>query len=216
MMNLPSIEEILYLIPILLISLSLHEFAHGYVSHKLGDPTPEQAGRLTINPLPHLDPMGSIAFIFFRIGWAKPVPVNPRYYSDPRQGMMYVGMAGPGANILLALISALLLRLGIIDIFLNFFGIGFPSNLFYSVIGFFRDFIFLNLVLAIFNLLPVPPLDGSKILRGVLPRKYDELLYNLEGPLGMMIILFLAFSGLLGRIIFPVAQNLFNLILFFP
>ncbi|MFW5961555.1 MAG: site-2 protease family protein, partial [bacterium] len=106
-----TIYELLLLIPVLLFSLSLHEFMHGYVSYKLGDPTPQSQGRLTLNPLAHLDPMGSLVLILTRrFGWAKPVPINPNYYKNPRQGMMFVSLAGPGANFFLAALFALIAR----------------------------------------------------------------------------------------------------------
>ena len=203
--------ELIYLIPILLLSLSIHEFSHGYVSHKLGDPTPGREGRLTLNPLAHLDPVGTLVLIFTRrIGWAKPVPVNPRFYNNPRKGLMYVGLAGPGANIVLALFFALIFRTGVINLIIPYFGI----NLFRTISEFVSLAIIINLSLAVFNSLPVPPLDGSKILRGVLPSKYDEIFYKLEGPTGMMIIMLLAFTGILGRIIFPVVRLLYSIMLF--
>src|SRR6056297_2758463 len=107
----PSIQELIFLIPILLMSLSFHEFSHGYASYRLGDPTPKLMGRLTLNPLSHLDLMGSLVLIITRrFGWAKPVPINPRYYSNPRKGMMLVGLAGPGSNLVMAGIFAIIFR----------------------------------------------------------------------------------------------------------
>ncbi|WP_346892816.1 site-2 protease family protein [Clostridium sp. UBA871] len=101
-----NIKELIYLIPAILIAVSLHEFAHGYVSYKLGDPTPKVTGRLSLNPLAHLDPVGTLCLLFFRFGWAKPVQVNPYYYKDKRKGMALVGLAGPMMNFLIALICA--------------------------------------------------------------------------------------------------------------
>ena len=107
-----TIFELMLLIPVLLFSLSLHEFSHGYVSYKLGDPTPGNQGRLTLNPLAHLDPMGSLVLLITRrFGWAKPVPINPNYYNNPRKGMMLVSIAGPAANFFLAIVFAMTGRL---------------------------------------------------------------------------------------------------------
>ncbi len=202
-----DIMEIVLVLPILLLSLSFHEYSHGKASYLLGDPTPKMMGRLTLNPLAHLDFMGTLVLIITRrIGWAKPVPVNPRYYQNPRKGLMLVGMAGPGANIVLALGFSLLSRFfsafsGIPIRFVLFYG---PSNYQEIILYFLFLGIVVNLSLAIFNLLPIPPLDGSKILRGFLPPKYDQYLYQLEGPVGMIILMLLAFTGILMRIISPV------------
>jgi len=194
-------------LPILLLSLSFHEYSHGRVSYLLGDPTPKMMGRLTLNPLSHLDFMGTMVLIITRrIGWAKPVPVNPRYYQNPRQGLMLVGLAGPGANIVLALGFSLLSRVfsafsGIPIRYVLFYG---PSNYQEIILYFLFLGIMVNLSLAIFNLLPIPPLDGSKILRGFLSAKYDRYLNQLEGPVGMIILMLLAFTGILMQIISPI------------
>jgi Zn-dependent protease len=195
-----EIAQLILLIPVLLLSLSIHEYSHGKVADLLGDPTPGMTGRLTLNPLAHLDLMGTLVLLITRrFGWAKPVQVNPKYFDKPRQGMMYVGLAGPAANISLAIIFALLYKNlafmmpTVVAIFLKL-GVG------------------INLGLAIFNLIPVPPLDGSKLLKGLLPRKYDKTLYEIEAY-GPFILLFLVFTGLLGRIIGPVWSFLYRLLL---
>lgn len=195
--------ELLLLIPVLLFSLSFHEYSHGRVADILGDPTPREAGRITLNPLAHLDLMGSLVLIMTRrFGWAKPVPVNPTYFHNPRQGMMLVGLAGPLSNLLLAFLFSLFFRFFRTPSFLSWlYGLG--GN---SLIIIVRDFLSLalivNVALALFNLIPVPPLDGSRILQGVLPRRYDGFFHQLEGY-GMFIIFFLALSGILGRVISP-------------
>jgi Zn-dependent protease len=206
------IQEILLIIPILLLSLSFHEYSHGKVSYLLGDPTPKLMGRLTLNPLVHLDIMGSLVLIITRrFGWAKPVPVNPRYYKNPRKGLMLVGLAGPGANIILAVLFSIILK-AIINLFgfniNNGYIYGNVSNLTITSVKFLIMAIYINLSLAVFNLIPVPPLDGSKILQGVLPPRFDQYFLSLEGPIGMIILLFLAYTGLLGRIIGPVVEML--------
>lgn len=213
----PSIQEIIFLIPILLLSLSLHEFFHGYVSYRLGDPTPKTQGRLTLNPLAHLDLMGSLVLIITRrFGWAKPVPIDPRHYKNPRQGMMLVGFAGPSANIALALLFSIIIRIyfGFSNISLQHLYYGYSaSGLTGSIIQFLVLAILINLSLAIFNLLPVPPLDGSKILRGFLPPRYDRFFMKLEGPMGMIVLLILAYTGILWRIISPIVNLMLQLLL---
>lgn len=152
--------ETLLLILIVAYSIILHEVAHGYVAYRLGDPTAKLAGRLTLNPLSHIDPVGTIVlplitFFFsgFIFGWAKPVPYNPLYLGDPKRDAKLVGLAGPLTNIVLALIFSFLLRIGIL------------ANL--TDVFFFA--LRINLLLAIFNLLPIPPLDGSKMYLPSLP-----------------------------------------------
>ena len=202
-----DIVSFILLVPVLLVSLSFHEYMHGRVSYMLGDPTPKIMGRLTMNPLRHLDPIGSLVLIITqRIGWAKPVPINPRYYKNPRKGMMYVGLAGPAANLFLSLCFSLLLKY----FYSSVNNMSSVVSLRYLEMAF--SFLYLgviiNLSLAVFNLLPFPPLDGSKILRGLLPARYDKYFYKLEGPIGMIVIMILAFTGLLGKIIFPVVNFL--------
>ena len=212
--------EIILLIPILLLSLSFHEYSHGKVSNMLGDPTPKIMGRLTLNPLAHLDLLGSLTLIITRrIGWAKPVPINPRYYKNPRQGMMLVGLAGPAANAILALLFSIILKIVLnsaglnIDSELKIYG-SHPISVFTEVtINFIFLAIIINLSLFVFNLLPLPPLDGSKILAGFLPPRFDRYFYQLEGPLGMFIIMILAISGVLGNIIGPIIYFFLNLLL---
>ncbi len=211
-----TIFELMLLIPVLLFSLSLHEFSHGYVSYKLGDPTPKNQGRLTLNPLAHLDPMGSIVLLITRrFGWAKPVPINPNYYKNPRKGIMLVSLAGPFANFFLAVVFALTAR---IFVFFSSSGLyqlqqsGY-GNLVQTIFVFFQLAVSINLALGFFNLLPVPPLDGSKILRGVLPRNFDKYLRKLEGPYGMVLLLVLAYTGILWSIIGPLVRTMYGILL---
>lgn len=211
-----TIFELMLLIPVLLFSLSLHEFSHGYVSYKLGDPTPKNQGRLTLNPLAHLDPMGSIVLLITRrFGWAKPVPINPNYYKNPRKGIMLVSLAGPFANFFLAVVFALTARTvvffsssGLYQLQQSGYG-----NLVQTIFVFFQLAVSINLALGFFNLLPVPPLDGSKILRGVLPSNFDKYLRKLEGPYGMVLLLVLAYTGILWSIIGPLVRTMYGILL---
>ncbi|GAB6139058.1 site-2 protease family protein [Halanaerobaculum tunisiense] len=199
-----SIAQLILLIPVLLLSLSMHEFAHGKVADLLGDPTPEATGRLTLNPLAHLSFLGTLVLLLTRrFGWAKPVQINPKYFDNKKRGMMLVGLAGPIANISLAIIFAFVYNhLAILYSFIN------PQ----IVRMFFQISIGVNLGLAIFNLIPIPPLDGSKILEGILPSSMDHILTDLKayGPFFLMLALFM---GWLNFIINPIFMFLFRLIL---
>lgn len=155
-----------------LIALTVHEYCHGYAAYRLGDPTARNLGRLTLNPLRHIDPLGTLCMILFHFGWAKPVPINPIYFKKPKRGIALVSLAGPLSNLLLSFLSAgaYLLALAL------FRDVRFESELLYSAATNTLLFLFifhsLNLGLAIFNLLPIPPLDGSRLLNAVLPDKY--------------------------------------------
>ncbi len=198
-----NLQYIILLAPPILLALSFHEFSHGWMANKLGDPTAKLAGRLSMNPLVHLDPIGTLMIFLVRFGWARPVPVDPRYFSQPKRDMLLVSVAGPGANMILALLSGLLLRLFHGGVF-NFF----PDNVLQPLYLMVKFSLQINLALAIFNLLPIPPLDGSKILYGILPPQYDHLFNSLErygGFILMGLILFGMLSGIsiLGAFIYP-------------
>jgi Zn-dependent protease len=188
----------------LLLGLTCHELAHGLVALILGDPTAKLAGRLTMNPLKHLDPMGAIAFILASIGWAKPVPVNPDYFRRPMRDMMLVSLAGPGANFLLAALFAALFHL------LLPLALGHPElrSVLHPLVLICQAGVVVNLMLAFFNLLPIPPLDGSNILAWVLPERlaYSYLALGRYGfmlLLGLLIVSQLLGLSLLGSLIFP-------------
>lgn len=198
-----NLQVIILLAPPILLALTFHEFMHGWVAYRLGDPTAKLAGRLTMNPLAHLDPFGTIMIFLVRFGWAKPVPVNPRYFSQPKRDMLLVSVAGPAANMLLAFLSGLLLRSFYAGTF-NFL----PANILKPVYIMVKFSLQINLALAIFNLLPVPPLDGSKILYGLLPYRYEYVYQYLEryGPFVLMgLILFgmITRISILGAFIYP-------------
>lgn len=185
-------------LPIALISLSVHETAHGYVAYRLGDPTARNLGRLTLNPIKHLDPVGLLCMILGGFGWAKPVPVNARYFKNPRKGMAITGIAGPISNILLAALFALIYKLIVFS--LNFIPI--TSQLTFNIVlislEFFALAAYMNVALGIFNMIPVPPFDGSRFLYVFLPPKYYFGIMKYERII-MFALLFLLLFGVLDR-----------------
>lgn len=198
------IMEIIFFLAILIFSVILHEISHGYVALSLGDHTAKNAGRLTLNPLPHIDPIGSILVPGFLLlttgmafGWAKPVPVNTYNLRDQKYGSAKVSFAGPAANLGIAIVFGLILRFVPIADFNP------------SLIPFFVAIVQLNLILAIFNLLPIPPLDGSHILFDFLPASMNHVKRFLT-QYGFFILLFVIFF--LFRLLFPVIDYLFRLI----
>ena len=168
-----SIQNILFGVPITLIALTFHEFAHGWVSSKLGDPTPRISGRLTLNPLAHLDIVGTLLMILTGFGWAKPVMINPAYYKDRKKGMALCALAGPLANFILAFIGILI---GYPMIFL-FAKLGWSTTLLQSIVFLFA---WRNLCFMVFNLIPLPPLDGFKVAGLFIPNRiyYTVLRYE--------------------------------------
>lgn len=200
-----AIQEMIIMAPAFLFALTAHEFAHGYLAFRLGDPTAANLGRLTMNPLKHLDLMGTIAFFLIQIGWAKPVPIDPRYFQNPRRDLLLVSLAGPGANLAVALASALLLKLlpGVQPLL--------PAAIFWPLIQMVATSVWINIVLAIFNMLPIPPLDGSKVLCSLLPPTPAALFARLE-PYGFFILLALFYLGVIPRIIRPMINFAHSLI----
>ena len=177
------LEVLVLLIPVLLFALVFHEFAHGWVANKLGDPTAKDAGRLTLNPMAHLDMFGSLMILFVGFGWAKPVPVDSRYLANPRIDMMKIAFAGPAANLLLAFIAGLLIRIT-----------GYLGSFTTMLIMFTQ----INIMLAVFNMIPISPLDGSQIFSGMMIRKNPDLVMKLQmyGPQILMgLILFGMFTS---------------------
>lgn len=179
------------LVPALL-AIILHEVAHGYVAERFGDPTARLLGRLNLNPLRHLDPIGTLAIFVFGFGWARPVPVNARNLRHPRRDMLWVALAGPLTNLVLAGLSALLLR-GFSLLEATAFH---DSVLFVEIITPLRMMtgfsLYINVLLGVFNLIPLPPLDGGRVLTGILPERQAQLISRLE-PFGFVLILFLIF-----------------------
>jgi Zn-dependent protease len=204
-MNFPYILEAALMVVVLLFSIIIHEVAHGYVALLNGDPTARIMGRITLNPVPHVDPVGSILLPLlllishsgFLIGWAKPVPVNPLNFRNYRWGEFAVSAAGPLSNLVLAAIFSVVFRLDL----------GNPGLMMLAILG-----VKINILLAVFNLIPIPPLDGSHILALVLPRELARL-YNYLQPVGIVIILILMFTGILWKILMPLIQQIILIML---
>jgi len=203
--------KILTTVPPLIVAVVLHEVAHGWIAEKLGDPTARRLGRITLNPIKHVDPMFTVVvpgiliaanspFIF---GGAKPVPVNPLYFKNPRRGMAYVALAGPVLNFLLAMLCYLLMVF-VLPLIAYLLPVPFLVLLlnWWCAYG-----ILINLVLGLFNLLPIPPLDGGRIVVGVLPIKLAKQWAKVE-PFGLLIVIALLFSGLLEFVLAPVLKFL--------
>ncbi len=204
-----DIIMLLLTFPVVLISLCFHELAHGFVAKKLGDPTAEYSGRLTMNPLSHLDPIGTVAMLLFGIGWAKPVPVDPRYFKNPKKGMALVGLAGPVSNLLLAFVAALLSRVVLA------YGVLRASSeavylVFLALYYFFYLFEVLNISLAVFNLIPVPPFDGSRVFYFLLPDKYYFSVMRYERQI-MLITMVVLFTGLLDMPLYYIRYGIVSL-----
>jgi Zn-dependent protease len=169
-------ENIVFLVPVILISLTIHEYSHGMMAHLLGDDTAKDQGRLTLNPLKHLDPIGVIFFLIMHFGWAKPVPVDPRNLKDPHRDMLFIAAAGPASNLTLALVLGFFLSL----IGSSWGSIEQMAPMQQYVIGFLWWGIICNAGLVIFNMLPIFPLDGSSVLKGLVPRRMAIKLEGLD------------------------------------
>ncbi|NLB19123.1 MAG: site-2 protease family protein [Syntrophomonadaceae bacterium] len=203
-MNIPSLQNIIIMLPGLLIALAFHEYAHGLVADYLGDDTPAYQGRLTINPLVHIDWIGFFMLMLAGFGWAKPVQVNPLNFKgvDMRKGMMMVSLAGPAMNFLLAGVTAVAMKL--------VYALPLTTNT-SIILSILQPLLIFNIVLGIFNLLPVPPLDGSKILAGLLP---DDKVYWIDSMerYGIIILLVLVFSGAISWILGPLLNAVIGLL----
>lgn len=202
MFRMPALADLLLSVPAVLWAITFHEFCHGYMAYVLGDPTAKRMGRLSLNPLHHLDPVGALMLLFFRFGWAKPVPVDPRYFKNPRRDMVLVSSAGVTGNFLTAFVFGMLARF-------------FPGT--FLAIPALRQFIFLmiviNIGLAVFNLIPIPPLDGSKLLYPLLPPFLLEKYFWLE-RYGFFVLVILLALGVVQAIMGPVVMFFLRLILF--
>ena len=171
-----------------LIVLTIHEFSHAYAAYKLGDSTAKNMGRLSLNPIKHLDPIGALMMVFFHFGWAKPVPINARNFKNPKRGFAITALAGPLSNLVFAVLSAFIYLL----LFALFRDIKFESefllNVAQTALDFFYIFHFINVGIALFNLIPIPPLDGSRILNIVLPPKTYFKIMRYERTIYLVLI----------------------------
>lgn len=200
------------MLPGIIIGLSFHEFAHGYVSHKLGDPTPEMQGRLTINPAAHIDPFGFVALIFAGFGWGVPVQIDPRYYKNRRRGELMVGLAGVTMNLIIAVVFCFIIK-GVFLLNPPFLA----GTLGQVLIDILLSVVSINVVLMVFNLLPVPPLDGFGIVTQIFKLdKYDwyYTVYNNGFPILMVLIILNVTGRVLTPIVSTVMSFLVNTIIF--
>ena len=188
---LENLTDYIYIVVAALFAIILHEIAHGLVSTWLGDPTPKRQGRLSLNPLKHLDPIGTLCLIFFHVGWAKPVVVNPDYYKNKKRGMALVALAGPLMNFLLAIFSIIIMAI--------FVKVNAYSNVLIIIYNFLLYFSVINLGLGLFNLIPIPPLDGSRILGAFLKDDTYEQYMKYERSGFIIIAILLALSSLRGN-----------------
>ena len=193
---------LLLTIPALLWALSFHEFCHGLAAYLVGDRTAERYGRLTLNPLAHFDVVGTLMLLFVGFGWAKPVPINTRYFKHPKRDLIIVSLAGVAGNILTAILSVLFLR------FCGEWWYGLTGRAGLKIV---IQMISINMGLAAFNLIPIPPLDGSRVLEAFLPYKYLEYYYWLE-RYGMIILLVLLMTGIINFIFEPIINILWMLL----
>lgn len=212
-----AIISFLLSVPIIILILSVHEYAHGLVAKKLGDPTAESLGRLTLNPLKHIDPIGFIMFIVLGIGYAKPVPINSRYFKKPKRDMALVGVAGPIANLIMSIIFAALIKL--FFLLIQFIPVTAPIWTVTALSYIYQILylgVFYNIAFAIFNLIPVPPLDGSRLLYAFLPSKallwfqrYEQ--YFMWGLLGVFIVFNFLNINIIGKVTLFFVNLLFKI-----
>lgn len=194
LMRIMSVLVIIFLI------LPLHECAHGFVAYKLGDPTAKNSGRLTLNPLPSVDPIGALGILLFGFGWAKPVPVNPRNFKNPKRDMAITALAGPVSNLLAAIVGGLIFNA------IAAFSGAIPYSAMRFIVSFFQYYIMINIGLAVFNLIPLPPLDGSRIVAAFMSDKVTYNYYKYQNII-MIAVFVLIFTGIL-TIPLSLAQSL--------
>lgn len=196
-----SLAQTITLIPGIIIAMSFHEFAHAYVAHLMGDDTAKRAGRLTLDPISHINPLGFMMLLIGGFGWAKPVPINENNFRNRKLGVFLVSIAGVTMNIIIATLTLI-----IINLTQNIFS----SPQYYEVMN---SIVWLNIAFASFNLLPIPPLDGSKILAAILPANKRYILYRFENY-GFIIMIILIMTGALNYLLYPVINVVLKIINF--
>lgn len=194
LMRIMSVLVIIFLI------LPLHECAHGYIAYKLGDTTAKNSGRLTLNPIPSIDPIGALGILLFGFGWAKPVPVNPANFKNPKRDMALTALAGPVSNLLAATVGGLIFNS--ILLFSSYI----PVKLMVFIVAFFKYYMLINIGLAVFNLIPLPPLDGSRIAAAFMSDKMERNYYKYQNII-MIVVFILIFTGILS-VPLSIAQSL--------
>ncbi len=208
--NLSTLQFYAVLAVPFLMAVTFHEVAHGWVANRLGDPTAREAGRLTLNPIRHIDPLGLLALVVTQmIGWAKPVPINPMRLRRPKEDMVWVALAGPAANLLLALASAALLHT--LRLALPSLGQAGAGGIALFLYWTFNLSLQINVALAVFNCLPLPPLDGGRILVGLLPMGAARQVARVE-PYGFLILIALLVAGIVPKLISPPIELLLHLL----
>ncbi len=200
---LKNIDFLLIQVPVILLSLTVHEYFHGWTANKLGDPTAKLQGRLTLNPIAHLDILGTILMFLVGFGWAKPVPVNARNFKDPKKDTILVAIAGPLSNLAMAIGAGLLLRYIIPQMMTGQIK---PEGIYSIVTIILILTVIYGIALAVFNMIPIPPLDGSRVLYGLLPDKYAYAYSRFE-PYGVLVLfaLFIFGGGIFRYLLYPVS-----------
>lgn len=202
------ILDLLIALPAVIMAIGFHESAHAFVAYKMGDNTAKNLGRLSVNPLKHIDPIGFICLFLFHFGWAKPVPINPNNFKDKKKGAVLTALAGPVSNLLLAFIFSIFYMAAVTAV--QFFGAtGTVINVLIEMLG---CCVSINISLAIFNLIPIPPLDGAKIFGGILPKRLYFSIMEHENII-QLVLLILLFSGAIGWLITPICTFLINIFL---
>lgn len=212
------ILSLLYSLPAILFCLSIHEFAHGYVAYKCGDTTARNYGRLTINPVKHIDPIGFIALLLAGFGWANPVPVNTRNFKKPKRDMALVALAGPLSNFICAFLFAFVYifayRLYLEQVFTAEFSEK-AATLWIAILNILASFVYINIGLAIFNLIPIPPLDGSRLIDSLLPSKAYFVYHKYEQYMSLVLIALLLLN-VLDPVLSWARQGLADIVFYIP